>query len=212
MADNDIDMNQIIHAAVRRDLARTESALRAMSDGDAKRAADLQRAWGFLWSELRRHHEGEDTHIWPYVRGLGVVDAAVVDAMEAEHHDMGAACEAATTAIDVVAAAPTKANATAAADAVAAAAKVTGAHLDHEESAVTPFIKERVETPEWKAVEKELRKASPTTAGQFFAWLQDGADPEVLAALRSIMPAPVLLILGRGLGMSYHRRIAPVWR
>ena len=205
-------MNQIIHAAVRRDLGRTESALRALPEGDARRAGDIQRAWGFLWSELQRHHEGEDTHIWPYLRGLGVVDPALVDAMEAEHVDMAAACAAADRAVDAVAAAPTKTNADAAADAVAEAARVTGAHLDHEESAITPFIKERTETPEWKVVEKELRKASPTTAGQFFAWIQDGATPEERAALRSIVPGPVVLVLGRVLGRSYHRNVAPVWR
>jgi hypothetical protein len=208
----DLDMNQIIHAAVRRDLARTETALRALPDGDAARAAGVQRAWAFLWSELRRHHAMEDAHVWPYIRGLGVVDGPVVDAMESEHADMGRTCEAATVAIDAVASAPTAANAAAAADAVAEAARVTGAHLDHEESAITPVIKERSETPDWKVVEKELRKASPTQAGQFFAWLQDGADPNVLADLRSIIPAPVLLILGRGLGFAYHRKIAPVWR
>ena len=205
-------MNQIIHAAVRRDLARTQGALEKLPAGDTARAADIRRAWTYLWSELRRHHEGEDTHIWPYVRGLGTVDESLVDAMEAEHHDMGAACEKATAAIDLVAEEPSTANAAKAAALVAEAARVTNAHLDHEETAITPVIKEQVGTAEWKTVEKELRKASPTTAGQFFAWLQDGATPEQLAALRSIIPGPVLMILSRGFGRSYHRRIAPVWR
>ena len=52
----------------------------------------------------------------------------------------------------------------------------------------------------------------PSTAGQFFAWLQDGASAEETAALKSIVPGPVVLVLGRVLGRSYHRRIAPVWR
>lgn len=208
----DLDMNQIIHAAVRRDLARMETALRAFPDRDGARAADLRRAWGALWSQLRRHHELEDEHVWPYVRTLGVVDPAVVDAMEAEHHAMAAACEVATAGIDAVAADPTTAHAVAAADAVAEAARVTDSHLEHEERAITPVIQERMETPEWKAIEKEFRKGSLVQGGQFIAWLQDGGEPEVLAALRSTIPPPVLFLLSRGFGRSYHRSVAPVWR
>jgi hemerythrin-like domain-containing protein len=208
----DLDMNQIIHAAVRRDLARTEAALRSLPDGDADRAVELQRAWAALWGQLRHHHEQEDEHVWPYVRTLAVVDPAVVDAMESEHHAMAAACEAAAAAIDTVAADPTATNAAAAADAVAEAARITDAHLEHEERAITPVIRERMETREWKAIEAEFRKGGPVQGGQFLAWLQDGGDPEVLAALRSTIPPPVLFILSRVYGRSYHRNVAPVWR
>ncbi len=205
-------MNQIIHAAVRRDLARTEAALRSLPEGNAGRAAQLQRAWAALWWQLRHHHQQEDEHVWPYVRSLGVVDPAVVDSMESEHHAMAAACEAATGAIGTVAADPTATHAAAAADAVAEAARITDAHLEHEERAITPVIQERIETPEWKSIESEFRKGGPVRGGQFLAWLQDGGDPEVLAALRSTIPPPVLFILSRGFGRSYHRNVAPVWR
>jgi hemerythrin-like domain-containing protein len=208
----DLDMNQIIHAAVRRDLARMETALRELPDGDTDRAAALQRAWGALWEQLRHHHELEDEHVWPYVRSLAVVEPPVVDAMESEHQVMAAACEAATAAIEAVAAEPTTTSAGAAADAVAEAARVTDSHLEHEERAITPVIQERAGTPEWKAIEKEFRKGGPVRGGQFLAWLQDGGDPEALAALRSAIPPPVLFILSRGFGRSYHRNVAPVWR
>ncbi|WP_295659102.1 hypothetical protein, partial [uncultured Nocardioides sp.] len=55
-----LSMNQIIHAAVRRDVARTEHALRAFREGDAARARQLQRAWQNLVRELTHHHEAED--------------------------------------------------------------------------------------------------------------------------------------------------------
>ena len=41
-----MSMNQIIHAAVRRDVARTAQALRALGDGDTARALVVQVAWG----------------------------------------------------------------------------------------------------------------------------------------------------------------------
>jgi len=67
-----MSMNQIIHAAVRRDVARTERALRGMRDGDAERARQIQTAWRNLVRELTHHHEAEDEHLWPFLRSRGV--------------------------------------------------------------------------------------------------------------------------------------------
>jgi len=207
-------MNVIVHAAVRRDLARMEQALRGFRTGDQQRARALQRAWSTLWRQLHHHHVGEDTHVFPYVRSLGpgVLDPALVDAMESEHEAMSASMQGATAAIDALAADPSAANASAAASAVAAAAQVTDAHLVHEETDVVPVIAARTETPEWKAVEKQLRKGSPRHTGEMFAWLQDGAEPRVQQSLGALVPSPVRFVLSRVLGRSYHREVAPVWR
>ena len=65
-------MNQIIHAAVRRDVARTEQALRALRDGDGARARQIQVAWRNLVRELTHHHEAEDELLWPFLQSRGV--------------------------------------------------------------------------------------------------------------------------------------------
>lgn len=207
-----ITMNEIIHAAVRRDLARMEAALRDFPDGDAGRARALQRAWDWLWEMLHHHHEGEDAHIWPYLRSLDVVDPGLADAMEAEHEAMAAAMAAATTAVHLLATRPAAEAAASAADRVGEAAQVTLTHLEHEEREVMPIVVERMETPEWKAIEKQLRVGSVTEGGRFFAWLQDGIEPEFERALRTNVPGPVLWGLSRIAGRSYHREVAPAWR
>ena len=72
-----MSMNQIIHAAVRRDVARTEQALRALPEGDGARARQLQRAWRNLVRELTHHHEAEDELMWPFLQSRGFdADAA----------------------------------------------------------------------------------------------------------------------------------------
>lgn len=207
-------MNAIVHAAVRRDLARMEAALRGFPAGDQQRARGLQRAWSTLWNQLHHHHVGEDTHVFPYVRGLGpdVLDPALVDAMESEHEAMSESMQRATAAIDALAADASAANAAAAVTAVATAAQVTDGHLVHEETDVVPVIAARVETPEWKAVEKQLRKGNLRDTGEMFAWLQDGAEPQVQQSLGALVPAPVRFVLSRVFGRSYHREVAPVWR
>ena len=55
-------MNQIIHAAARRDVTRTEQALRTLPDGDTARAREIRTAWRNLVRELTHHHEAEDEH------------------------------------------------------------------------------------------------------------------------------------------------------
>ncbi len=207
-------MNDIIHAAVRRDLARMTSALQAFPDGDAARARALQRAWQTLWNQLHHHHMGEDDYVFPYLRSLGpdALDPAALDAMDAEHEAMSASIQAAGAAVDALAADPTAARAAAAAAAVITATEVTDRHLVHEETEVVPVITAREHTAEWKAVEKQLRKGPLSVAGEMFAWLEDGAEPRVQQALAATVPAPVRFVLSRVVGRSYHREVAPTWR
>lgn len=207
-----MNMNEIIHAAVRRDFARFESALRGFPEGDGARARQLRRAWATVDRQLHHHHETEDAFVWPYVRSLNVVHPTLLDAMESEHQAMAAGLGAVSSALDALIEEPTAARATAAADAVAETTRVTVQHLDHEEREVMPIIIEREQTPEWKAVERQLRKGSPTMAGELFAWIQDGASPEVRSSLNGTVPAPVRFILSKAFGRSYHREVAPVWR
>jgi hypothetical protein len=208
----EMSMNEIIHAAVRRDLGRFETALRSFPAGDGSRARQLRRAWATIDRQLTHHHESEDAHVWPYVRSLGVVDPALLDSMVREHEDMSRGLASVSAALDALVADPTTERAGSAAEAVTATARVTIGHLDHEERDIMPVIMEREDTPEWKAVEKQLRKGSPSHAGELFAWLQDGGDPRGLTALTRTVPAPVRLVLSKGFGRSYHREVAPAWR
>jgi hypothetical protein len=80
----ELSMNQIIHAAVRRDVARTEQALRRLGDGDGARARQVQAAWRNLVRELTHHHEAEDEILWPFLLERGI-DAGLLHEMESEH-------------------------------------------------------------------------------------------------------------------------------
>ena len=67
-----LSMNQIIHAAVRRDVARTEQALRgARATVTLPGRAQIQTAWRNLVRELTHHHEAEDELLWPFLRRAG---------------------------------------------------------------------------------------------------------------------------------------------
>jgi hemerythrin-like domain-containing protein len=203
-------MNRLIHNAVRRDLGRLRGALDAFPAGDAARAKGLQAAYRNLHRELTRHHEGEDTHIWPMLTGFGA-DPALLCAMESEHHAMAEALSETATAIDRLASDPSAAAAGAAATQVATLTEVVDRHLLHEETDLEPVVLQHEDTPEWKAVEKKLRGGSIGDAGLFFAWLTDGMPSADRDFLKTLIPAPVTFLLPRLFGRAYARDVAPVW-
>jgi hemerythrin-like domain-containing protein len=204
-------MNRVIHAAVRRDLDRLATALATARDGDHARARQLHAAYANLHDQLKHHHQGEDTHVFPF---LAKVEGAteLVEVMETEHEAMADALAGARTAVDAYAATASSADALAARDAVVAANAVVERHLDHEENELEPLMLPHTETPEWKAVEKQLRPTSITQSGQFMAWVQDGMAERERRYLRSTIPVPVTFLLSRLAGRAYHRDVAPAWQ
>jgi hemerythrin-like domain-containing protein len=204
-------MNRVIHEAVRRDLARLETALAAAQDGDVARAQQLERAYANLHRELTQHHEGEDALIFPYLAGVGV-PSELLTAMDDEHHAMADALRDTREAMSAYGASGTAADAAAARAVVARTRDVVDRHLDHEERELEPLLEPHMESAEWKAVERRLRPNSLTLSGSFLAWIQDGMSNEGRAYLRATIPPPVLALLGRVAGRGYHRDVAPVWR
>ena len=211
MADpSPMSMNRVIHAAVRRDLSRLDEALAAFPDGDEDRARDLVRAYAYLRAELTRHHEHEDALIWPMLVGFGV-DPSLLAAMESEHLAMADALRESAIALDRLVATPTVPMVREVRRTVSATREVVDQHLAHEERELEPLLGAYLDSPEWKDVEKKLRKAPPTVAGAFFAWIQDGMDDQSRTYLRSTVPPPVTFVMSRVLGRGYLRDVAPVW-
>lgn len=204
-------MNQIIHAAVRRDVDRTERALRGLADGDVARVRQIRAAWRNLVRELTHHHEAEDSYAWPFLASRGF-DTALLAAMEEEHVAMKHALTSSSAAIDGVVATPTVAAAGAAADEVARAREVINGHLAHEEADVEGIMNGLEDDPEWKAVAGKMRPASIVDAANALAWMQDGAGERERSSLRATIPGPVVTLLTLLLARRYRREVAPVWR
>ena len=206
-----LTMNRLIHAAVRRDLDRLSGALDTFPDGDKARARDLDRAFVNLRRELTHHHEGEDTHIWPMLAAAGV-DGGLLCDMESEHHAMAEALSETGAAMTSLALSGSGADAAAARASVVRTQAVVERHLTHEESELEPQLHPLTDTPEWKAVEKKLSRQPPSVAGPFFAWLTDGMSKGHRAFMRTLVPAPVVTLLAKVFGRRYNRDIAPIWR
>ena len=204
-------MNRVIHGAVRRDLDRLAAALDSFPAGNQARARDLERAYANLRRELTHHHEAEDTYVWPMLSKVGV-DANLLHTMESEHHAMADALAETGDAMTTLARTGSAANAAAARESVTRTRAVVDRHLDHEEAELEPQLAPHLESPEWKAVEKQLRKLPPGVIGQYFAWLTDGMTEEHRAYFRGTIPPPVVYVFSHLLGRTYHKEVAPVWK
>ena len=204
-------MNRVIHAAVRRDLVRLESALHTARDGDRARARQLDAAYANMHRQLKHHHLGEDTYVFPFLAGVEGA-SELVEVMEAEHEAMAAALAEAATAMTAYASTASAPDAHSARDAMIRAHEVVERHLHHEETELEPLMLPHIESPDWKAVEKRLRPGSLAETGRWMAWVQDGMPNQERAFFRSTIPAPVAFLLSRMAGRSYYREVAPAWR
>ncbi len=203
-------MNTIIHAALRRDIARFDAAL-ANFPGSQERADQLWTAWENYAHQLHQHHDDEETIFFPALRELGA-DESLVGDLDGEHQRMVAGLEAATEAMQALRRESSADNASTARESVGAFGAVLIEHLDHEERDLEPFAATRLKgSPKGKAAAAAVRKAHQGQTGTFIAWLLDGADADARAGLSREIPAPVVFVINRFGGRDYRRRIAPVW-
>lgn len=203
-------LNTVIHAAVRRDLQRTDAALVRFPAGSRDRADQLIAAWDHLSYQLHRHHTDEEAFFWPAFHELGV-DTTLVDELQGEHDRMVEALARADTIMKTFRTDPSAGNADGARSAISELHRVLNDHLAHEERTMEPFSFAHKSTKQHKAAEAAARKAHTEGAGTFFAWLSDDCDADTARALRREVPAPVLFVLTRVGGRHYRRRIAPAW-
>jgi hypothetical protein len=205
-----VGMNKIIHAAFRRDLARVDDALAVFAAGSRQRAAELTATWDHFCYQLHTHHHDEEAFFWPAFTDLGVDPALVAD-LQGEHAVMVAALEAAEEAMATFGADPSPANTARAKQAVGWLRFVLLEHLAHEERDMDPFSDSHQSTRGFKAAQRATRKAHTEGAGNFFAWLSDGATPAVRRALHHEVPAPVLYLMTRLGGRRYTKTVASIW-
>lgn len=203
-------LNTVIHAALRRDLARFEAALGSFPTGSRQRADQLALAWGNFSQQLHDHHSDEEAIFWPALRALGA-DESTMSELEGEHRGMLAALDSTDTTMKAFRTAPDRDAAASAWSSVTALGAVVGGHLDHEEADLEPLAAAHRGSPPMRAASRAVRQAHKGNAGVFFAWLLDGADPEARAGLHREVPAPVVFVLSRFGGRTYGRTVAPVW-
>jgi hemerythrin-like domain-containing protein len=203
-------MNTIIHAAVRRDLARLDRALAAFRPELPQRAVEIATAWDNLAYQLHHHHADEETIFWPILRTLGASDELAAE-LESEHARMVMALEHAERAMDRFRAEPAAGTAASSRESIGELTGVVDEHFGHEERDLEPISAAHHAAPQLKAAQKAVRRAHRGNTGTLFTWLLDGADDVDVRGLRREVPRPVLFVITRTSGRRYRRTVASVW-
>ncbi|MEV4614252.1 hemerythrin domain-containing protein [Kitasatospora sp. NPDC049258] len=92
---------QLVHAALRRDLARLPNALRLLQPGDAVAGDALQRHWDFMIAMITCHHEQQDTRLWPLLRRFVPELRLLLNWLEADHHNLDHSFTRVTTLVRI---------------------------------------------------------------------------------------------------------------
>jgi hemerythrin-like domain-containing protein len=200
---------RIVHNAMRRDLARAREVLASLPyPHDVQRVA-LADHLLMIMAFLHKHHEAEETGLYPLVR-RDPAAAALIEEMEADHDrlDPGiAAVEQAARAYR--------------ADAAVRPALIAALdllheplwpHLEREEDVLMPVVERTVSKAEWDRWEREIAKSRslPDLAREGL-WILDGATPEEQALMCQQVPAPVLWVLRHVFGRGYRKRAFARW-
>jgi hypothetical protein len=164
------------HHAFRRDVASFARAL-----GDSARDEFLGEEWARFRAGLHGHHTVEDTAIFPDIRAKQPELAAVIDTLDAHHRAIDPLLERGDKVFADVANHRSEAR-----DVIASLAALLAEHLDAEEAAIIPLLRDAKEFPLPPTDEAAAMYA------EGFAWAMAGLSSVVLEQMFAMLPPPLV--------------------
>ena len=165
------------HHAFRRDIARFIRAVGEIKSGDAVRAEAVRGEWETSYrAALHGHHTMEDTNIFPDIRSGHPDLASALDTLTAQHHQIDPILEKGDAAFADLAH-PKKAESV-----LQELKKLLDEHLAFEEANITPALRDKKEFP------APADDAMAAMYADGFSWSMQGIAPEVLEAVRKMLP------------------------
>ncbi|HJD83251.1 hemerythrin domain-containing protein [Kitasatospora aureofaciens] len=203
---------RLVHAALRRDLARLPNALRLLQPDEEDKGEALLRHWTFMTAMLTCHHEQQDTRIWPIVRRFAPELRLLLNWLEADHHNLDHSFTRVTTLVRI--ASRDTGSAWPVAYAMEDLAARLETHLRIEERQLLPRM-DRVVTDSSRLgglgeLLDLLRSADGPGAADALAWLLDGVDPAQVERLLAECDDDVARNWPHWQA-TYQRCTAPLW-
>ncbi|AEH07911.1 MULTISPECIES: hemerythrin domain-containing protein [Protofrankia] len=193
----DFTMMYVAHAAFTRDLQR----LRLACGRGHVRTPAVHAGWAMFTRQLHIHHQVEDAILWPLLRdkALRPDEIAVLDAVEAEHAQIGPHLER----IDDALASDKTAGLIRSIDAFSTSLT---AHMRHEEHEALPLVETYLGPDGWAAFTTTIRKTQGLRGGaEFLPWLLDGTSEGIQAKVLGMLPPPARFLYRRIWAPKYYR-------
>jgi hemerythrin-like domain-containing protein len=202
-----------MHAAMRRDLARLQHAVRSLK-GEDRVPPPVEEGWSVLRRQIESHHRAEDDDLWPVLRArvVSTSERAEIDDMAREHARIPPALVAVG---DAVSGGLDRAQAvidltSGVLDREQAVLDLTSRvleHLEHEERSVLPLIEQHLTDAEWHDfLRLERSKHGPRERTEFLAWVLDEATADHAEAMLGELPAPGRFVYRRFIKPRYDAR------
>jgi hemerythrin-like domain-containing protein len=181
----------VVHRVFRREFRLLPQLVRRAAAGDATTAGRIADWVDEIASFLHHHHTNEDDVVWPLLHRRAPLDAELVDLMERQHEVVAQLIEPVTALVARWRAEPTVANREVLAIALDAIAVPLCEHLDLEEQAVLPLIREHLTAAEYEQLGERGRASIPPSRMLIVlgAMLEE-ATKEERAMLLGGMPLP----------------------
>jgi hypothetical protein len=177
------------HDAFRRDIDRLTGAA---TSNQADSPEVLQR-WAIFEEQLRLHHTAEDEAIWPQLWAAATQpdDAAVVEAMQAEH----AKIDPLLSEIDSY---YSLRDGRSLAASFGRLAEALTADMAHEEQDALPLFEKLLGKRGWDAFTRYIGKAQGLRgAAVFFPWMLEGSSQATAEKVLRQVPPPVRVLYRR---------------
>ncbi|MEV5008966.1 MULTISPECIES: hemerythrin domain-containing protein [unclassified Streptomyces] len=210
----DTRMMGIIHDALRRDLARTRTALTEQPYPDGNRRVALADHLRWMMRFLHDHHSSEDRGLWPLLRKKAPDAAELLDTMEQDHAGISDAMTAVVSAAHRYAEGGSDETRVDLLASLTALEDALLPHLQREEQQTMPVAASTLTVGEWRTWEQEfhIKQRSFTELGDEGHWLLDGLDSTRYQIVVRQVPTVPRFILLHGFARRYQRRAALRWQ
>lgn len=203
----DVRMMIVAHSSFRRELGLSPRAVRAVADGDLRRARVVAEHVELFLSLLHHHHLIEDDLLWEKLldRVPGEL-APLVHLMERQHEVVADLLEQAGVLLGVWRRTAAARDANALADLLSTLVTALLEHLDAEEADLLPIMARNITADEWREfTERGMESIPKKMVFLGFGMMLYEGDPQVIALEMRKVPAPIRLLLPPLARWSFRR-------
>lgn len=178
------------HTMFRREIGLAAGLVAGVERGDGDRAQIIADHISFVDDILRRHHHGEDEHLWPRLLDRARDEAAdVIVAMDSQHAEIEKAVTAVRTRTEVWRDSAAREGGPEAVAALMDLSSLLNEHFAAEEEQGLPLVERHITAVEWgRMIAEDGSTLTPDQAALVFGMMSYEADPAVVRDIVATLP------------------------